>query len=199
MCCCVFVLLCPFNGHGRLWPNRLWPIVGLTDFGQTDFGQFWCFSVLAKFLNPKSPNPQDRRPTFRPPPKPEKQILTLVWLGTPPDHTPPDHRKFRSFVLSRHRFALFLSLGVFSLNSGDVFESRNPVWALGLSCEAQEARRVGPTQKSRFGQSWSKCFVQIRFGQSGNWPQSGAARKLNFLFLFTKKRMNIMKSVSEEN
>ena len=52
--------------------NDFWSIQGdyiwvMADFGQTDFGLFLCFSVLAKFSEPKkTQTSKTERPTFRP-------------------------------------------------------------------------------------------------------------------------------------
>ena len=78
--------------------------------------------------------------------------LLLVWTSLdhlPPDPPstdlpPPDRPKFRSFLypLPPPSRSFCVSLGVFSLNFGGVFEVQNPsivhVWALGL-CETSAA------------------------------------------------------------
>ena len=63
--------------------------------------------------------------------KPLTTNIGQKWIGQsrphpPPDPSPPNRPKFRSFFLSRSHSVLFLSLVVFSWNFGGVFEGRDP-------------------------------------------------------------------------
>ena len=107
----------------------------LTDFGQTVFSQFYCFCVLVEFSEPQRPKHQ----------RPKHKTLFKVWrccgsgccgcwfglpwttfrmtlpsAGHPSAGTPKISLLFFS---PTPIFALFVSLGVFSLNFGGVFEN----------------------------------------------------------------------------
>ena len=113
-------------------------VVGVvSDFGQTDVGQFECFSVLAKFSGPKSPNLGEGAdlsgfhpsgPTYSgfgvvvvmvvvvvvgldfPGPPSARPLSFLRWTLPPPDSP-----KFRSFFPLPPPFRSFsVSLGVLS-------------------------------------------------------------------------------------
>ena len=143
-------------GENRLWPNRLWPkpTLAKTEFGQIEFGQiefdllcvvccvFVClcvcvcavwrgfsvgvgFKVLVWSCSvPLGPSPG---PPFPEPPFP--------WTA----------QNFALFSPSRPIFALFVSLGVFSLNFGGFCEDRGPqMCTFGLSgCRVEPRRLLG--------------------------------------------------------
>ena len=134
---------------------RSWPTLAKPTLANFSVSVFWT-----NFLNPKSPNPQNRNPNLEDGAEPSRTHLSglthsgfgvvvvmvvVVVVGLDFHRTllpqdplppPPDRPKFRSFFsLSRLKFRSFcVSLGVFSLNFGGVCEDRDPkMCTFGLS------------------------------------------------------------------